>query len=90
MLGAAPNVNRALRHQAWMAASQACGLVSLPPSPTVEQQAQAVVCLGNGRDTSYRAVGSEGVLRPSRWSGIVLPLAADRACATDNGARWLS
>jgi hypothetical protein len=33
----------ALRHQAWMASSQSCGLVSLPPDATVQQQAQAVV-----------------------------------------------
>src|SRR5919106_2111441 len=35
--------NPALRHQAWMASSQSCGPVSLPPDATVQQQAQAVV-----------------------------------------------
>jgi hypothetical protein len=33
----------ALRHQAWIATSQPCGSVSLPPDAAVRQQAQAVV-----------------------------------------------
>jgi hypothetical protein len=36
-------VKMALRHQAWGAASQSCGLVSLPPDAAVQQQAQPVV-----------------------------------------------
>jgi hypothetical protein len=31
-------VIRALRHQAWGAASQSCGSVSLPPDAAVQQQ----------------------------------------------------
>jgi hypothetical protein len=33
----------ALRHQAWGAASQSCGAVSLPPDAAVQQQPQPVV-----------------------------------------------